>query len=695
MRLSFPARLRLVLSTLFTAQRSRLIAFAACGCLLIVIAVRLIPTPSSAATAELAPAPQSHKQRPLVAVIRGDKLGPGGESMAATADRHFQAVTKALEAARIPYVVTSDSAIERDGVPANIELLILPYNRAVSEVQLGHLLHFIYGGGKIVACLLGRNDLLYAIGVDPKGVSPAADLGITGADIVSADETVAGMPRRVRQPAAYVMKCQPLAGAATVAWWENGGKRVAPAAVVNSGGAFITTGLTADHVPETAQLLRALIGHLVPAVWEQSIPSSPDRLGPYGPYSTLSDLAASVHDKSARGQDVSPAVVTVAEALALLEDADRMTRETRFEESLQAVRKADELANRAVWESFAHVEGEMRGVWTHNYAQPSWEQAAAVMSEANLNAVFPYICSGGVAFYASRILPHHHTVATQGDWLAQAASACKKYGLKLHPRMLNLSTLFASEATRKRLKSQGRLVVTHQGKSGTWLCPTNTQNRREQVDAAREIVTEYDVAGLQFDYLRYENRDTCFCPACRAAFEARLGRKVARWPADAYSGSLKGQYTDFRRHQIDTLVAEIVNAVRAARPGIEVSAAAFLNWESHRDTFGQDWKKWVDDGLLDFVSPMSYTANPDTFRTYVRRQNGWVDRKVPLYVGIGVNADNCRFTEPYQLVQQIEIAREEGADGWIVFNYCPMFTDEFLPVLSQGVTRQPTAYRLH
>jgi hypothetical protein len=91
---------------------------------------------------------------------------------------------------------------------------------------------------------------------------------------------------------------------------------------------------------------------------------------------------------------------------------------------------------------------------------------------------------------------------------------------------------------------------------------------------------------------------------------------------------------------------------------------------------------------------MSYTANSDTFRTYVRRQNGWVGRKVPLYVGIGVNADNCRFTEPYQLMQQIEIAREEGADGWVVFNYCPLFTDKFLPVLSLGVTRRQTSYQL-
>ncbi len=631
--------------------------------------------------------------RPLIAVVKGDHLGPGGEAMASLAEKHLRGVTKALQAVRIPYLLTSDAEIESSGVP-DVEVLILPYNRAVSEVELGHLLDFIYRGGRIIACLLGRNDLLYALGVDPRGPRTAEELGIAGGDIVVSDTSALGMPQRVRQPATHVMACEPLPSGQIIAYWQKGSTPAAPAVIISDNGAFITCGLTTDHYPETAQLLRALIGIFAPRVWEQSIPSSALHLGPYGPYSSLAELSEAAQRKAAAGQNIRPALADIGEAMSLLSQAGDLKARSQFEEALAAAQEADKLASRALWESFASVEGEMRGIWAHNHAEPSWDHAAATLKQANFNAVFPYVCSGGIAFYNSRLLPHHSSVSDHGDWLAEAAAACNKYGLTCHPRMLNLATLWASDETLARLKAQQRLVVTNKGNTGTWLCPTHPDNRRLQVELVREMITGYDITGLQFDYLRYPWKDVCFCDLCRTAFEDYIGVKVADWPADAYSGRYKQQYLQFRCRKINTLVAEISEAVRDANPQAQISAAVFINWESHRDTFGQDWKTWVDEGWVDFVCPMDYTDDEDTFRSYVRRQNGWVAGQVPIYAGIGVNADNCTFADPYQLMQQIEIAREEGASGWVVFNYCPRFVEQFLPLLSMGVTRTPTTYVL-
>lgn len=630
---------------------------------------------------------------PRVAVVSGDYLGEGGESMAPVAKRHLDAVRKALEAVRIPYVLTSDSAIEERGCP-DVDVIILPYNRAVSEVELGRLIEFIHGGGSVICCLVGRNDLLYAIGVKPGGVVKSEQLGIAGAEIVPAADAPPGMPPRVRQPAEYVMGCSPLGSGRTVAWWSGGGRQIAPAVIASDSGAFITCGLTPEHFPETGQLLRALIGAHAPGVWAQSIPSSPAMLGPYGPCATMADLAAAIRRKAAAGQDVGFAVESVTEAEMLLDQAGGMIRQERYTEALEAARRADQIGSRALWESFAHVEGEMRGVWMHNSAAPSWDEAAGRIARRNLNAVFPYVCSGGIAYYASGVLPRHKSVAEHGDWLAEAAAACSRHGLRLHPRMLNMSTMGAPKETVTALGKAGRLVVNNKGEIGTWLCPTNSHNRQTQLEIARELVTRYDVAGVQFDYMRYPWKDVCFCSRCRAAFEQYTGARVSKWPQDAYSGALKAQFLEFRRYQLSTLVRDLAAGIKAVDPALEVSAAVFLNWEGHRDSFGQDWKTWVEQGWLDFVCPMDYTDDCETFRGYVRRQNGWVGGRIPIYAGIGVNADNCRFTDPYLMLRQVEIAREEGASGWVVFNYCPSFADDFLPVLSMGLTRKPTQYSL-
>lgn len=339
------------------------------------------------------------------------------------------------------------------------------------------------------------------------------------------------------------------------------------------------------------------------------------------------------------------------------------------------------------------VVGELRGIWMCNYANPSWDAVMQKLAGANFNAVFPYMMSGGVAFYRSRILPLHPSLGQDRDFLREAVTAAKASGVPLHARMLNLTTLFAPPDVRQKFAAEGRLALTTKGKVTQWLCPTNATNRQQQVAVALEML-DYGVDGIQFDYLRYDGGDTCFCGRCRRAFEADLQVKVKSWPLDCVSGCYRGRFADWRREQLTSLVAELSAAIRAANPKAMVSAAVFLNWEGHRDNFGQDWKVWVDRGLVDFVCPMNYTTNNEKFRLYVARQQKWINGKVPFAAGIGINADGHRFESPALALQQVQIARDHGARGFVIFNYCDRFVAEYLPAFAAAVTREPTRFEL-
>ncbi|MBO0799449.1 MAG: hypothetical protein J2P31_11570, partial [Blastocatellia bacterium] len=77
----------------------------------------------------------------------------------------------------------------------------------------------------------------------------------------------------------------------------------------------------------------------------------------------------------------------------------------------------------------------------------------------------------------------------------------------------------------------------------------------------------------------------------------------------------------------------------------------------------QDWKSWVKRGWLDVLCPMAYTTNPEIFRkqiqTVVKNANG-----KPVWGGIG----SFQLTAEGSL-ERIRMARELGAQGFILFSY--------------------------
>jgi uncharacterized lipoprotein YddW (UPF0748 family) len=314
----------------------------------------------------------------------------------------------------------------------------------------------------------------------------------------------------------------------------------------------------------------------------------------------------------------------------------------------------------------------------------------AYLAAANINAVFPYFASAGACWYPSRFLP----ALTDHDFAAEAADAGLRHGVAVHARVLGLYAMGAPDEFRQRLHAEGRFMISDKGKPIRWLCPTSPANRKLIVDVALELAWLYPWAGLQVDYLRYPGEEYCFCPRCRKEFERMVGHSVPNMAEAVKSGPLRQQFLEWRRSQITSLVREIAQALRAARPDMLFSAAVLLNWEDHRDCFGQDWKKWADEGLVDFLCPMDYTSDNACFERYVRQQARWLGGRTPFCPGIGVHATGVNFGGPQMLLDQIALCRSLGASGWIIFNYSPELVTRYLPALALGATSSPATFQI-
>jgi uncharacterized lipoprotein YddW (UPF0748 family) len=172
---------------------------------------------------------------------------------------------------------------------------------------------------------------------------------------------------------------------------------------------------------------------------------------------------------------------------------------------------------------------------------------------------------------------------------------------------------------------------------GTYIDPKNVAAREHTLAVFTEIVSGYRVEGFHYDYVRYPQVTYADSPDDDAAVTA--------------------------------LVAEGALRLRAARPGIVISAAVFPDPDVARDRVLQRWPEWARAGLVDLVCPMAYrrdTAEVTRLLTKARK----AAPKTRMWGGLMGYAG-----ERALLRAQVRAAERVGCEGAILFAYDPTQRD--------------------
>ncbi|MGI5818989.1 MAG: glycoside hydrolase family 10 protein [Armatimonadota bacterium] len=634
------------------------------------------------ATLHLSPPAEAAKP-PTVAVVKPD-LPTGDRAALQQGERRFRAVVEALESGGVPWRETSDSSVETWGLP-DVPVAILPGNPAVTEQGLSRLRAF-----------LERPARLIVFHEAPSGL--AGELGARRGELLReivpgqfhamhrAGGAVTGLPPSLVLEQRSVLELWPGSGETLCTWRTSAGVDANMAAVVLSNrGALIGAAPDPEQVPQLRLLLRALIGHFEPALWTALAPRDARSIGPVGHYGSLTDFSAAL--QRAEGDHLGGTREDLRSAFEHLNSIEGLLAEGKQDQAIEASKRAEALAQRAWFRSYPSQTPEIRGVWASDTVDGGWDDAVAKLKAANFNVVFPYMASGAAAYYPSRVLPT--APSCTANRLSEAIRAGRKHGVEVHPRILGLFTMGASPQLKEQLRQQGRLARSPSGVDSNWLCPTNHENRLQVIRTVLEMVEDFGADGVQFDYLRYSWTDRCVCDGCRRRFEADTGIRVQNWPGDVLKGAHRQRFLDWRREILTSLLRTVRQKMRESRPNATLSAAVFLNWEGHRDSFGQDWKAWIDEGLIDFVAPMTYMADMDKFQGWVRKQREWTGGKIPLAMGIGPFADINPKVTPQGVLDQVQASRKLGCDGFVLFNYQRGLAEQYLPLLALGATSTP------
>jgi uncharacterized lipoprotein YddW (UPF0748 family) len=159
-----------------------------------------------------------------------------------------------------------------------------------------------------------------------------------------------------------------------------------------------------------------------------------------------------------------------------------------------------------------------------------------------------------------------------------------------------------------------------------------------------ELLRKYPgLDGLHLDYIRYPDV-LPYAPGTRFGVGLSFGYGTATRARFTAETGLAAPFADdrtnadrfdaWRREKLSALVARIAERARAARPGVQLSAAVYP--DANRAYLGlfQDWRGWLEAGSLDVAVPMLYSTDERLFRYQVDEMAGlpYADR---LWVGLG------------------------------------------------------------
>ncbi len=604
---------------------------------------------------------------------------------------YYEAVKRGLDQNGVEYDIITDEQIVA-GSLAGYRLAIFPFTIDTTPEHTQAILDYVAGGGNVM--------WLFSV--------PAPLQEMLGLEVVTyrrneyegqlhtmqfTDDAPPGFPAQLRQESKSCYVATELTeGARVIAdWLDSEGKATGTPAVVMTDHSLWVAHVFWPDADTAAQyhLLLATIGHFVPGTWQAAVEGAIAGGTTDTDYPSFEALVADVSGHEQAGPIARRAAKLAGEARAALARED-------YAQAVGLAGQARDAAQRAVAAGFPSRPYELRGVWSGMPGDDTdWDAIMSELAAANFNAIFPNMCTPGAAAYPSDVLPQ----VTERDHLTECIAAAHAHGIEVHPWRGNWQVYRAAEGVVDGFFEEGRFVVSVEQAMGEeeqdqryrwshrWLDPSDERNRQLEIAAMEEMARRFDVDGIHYDFMRYPSSRYCYCDRCREQFQEWARVTVEDWPAECWAGGKHlAAYRDWRRHLQTSLVAEMRERLAAIDPDLKISLAARASVTGAPENDAQDWITWSHEGYLDFLCPMDYTGDVDNFRRKLAPQMDLVGGTIPVYAGIGVSP--TRSDTPVNFSQQIALARELGADGFLLFSLTG-FSRDMLPAIAAGATATP------
>ena len=331
----------------------------------------------------------------------------------------------------------------------------------------------------------------------------------------------------------------------------------------------------------------------------------------------------------------------------------------------------------------------VRALWIvrdHVTSKESIDRVLMFAEQNNYNHLFVQIRGRGDAYYNSRLVPRSHLLKdTDFDPLQYFLKKAKGTSIKIHawlnvyylwsyyekPSQHNHVLLNHPEWLDTKVPDQMDVgeVLNSMKKDrkingeGFYLAPTHPEVDAHLQNVITELLQNYNLDGIHFDYIRYHALGWGMNPTGLKFF---LNYSIGMPGLPALEVKQKPSFDDYKRSAITKFLNKASMRIKAYQPECVISAAVKPNIFNARNTFGQEWDVWLTRGYIDWAVPMNYSNENRTFENNLKIIKDNIPSKYlsRIIMGIGAYNQNPRFAG-----QKIYRAGKYDFGGISIFSY--------------------------
>lgn len=350
---------------------------------------------------------------------------------------------------------------------------------------------------------------------------------------------------------------------------------------------------------------------------------------------------------------------------------------------------------RSLWDNYPtnrqFAQPEIRAMWLDRgtiVEAKNEDDLAKVfdrMAAAGINVVFFETVNASYTIYPSQVAPEQNPLTRGWDPLKVAVKLAHERNMEIHAWVWVFAA--ANQAHNKVLEQPldylgpvlsrnpdwaatnkgGGFFDYSQGTKKAFFDPANPDLQNYLLSLYEEIVKNYDVDGLQLDYIRYPFQS-------QNSHQTYGYGKSSRWLFKQMTGvdpitlnprsALWEQWTSFKIRQVDTFVSQVSTRLKQIHPHLKMSAAVFpLKQKERLYRIQQNWEEWGQNQWIDIIFLMTYALDTGTLEDKIQ---SLFDRQI---AGNALIIPGIRLLKvPDQvMIDQLQFIRNLPTSGFALF----------------------------